>query len=944
MACARPALSGFAARHAAGARRCGVADSRVHSHASAGARTTSASSRAPTRRFARAASRPAESSPRGARVASRAAVDQVAGAADWSHVDPDYLYNSIADKLTYLNDFERSEVYAATEIAFHAHDGQRRKSGEPFVTHPVAVAGILADQHMDHETVIAGLLHDTVEDTDAVTFESIHDRFGPAVRRIVEGETKVSKVSSSVSKQGAELTPDEAKAAAANVQADDLQQMFLAMTTEVRVIIVKLADRLHNMRTLGSLKPEKRVKISRETLLVFAPLAKLLGMYEVKNELEALAFRWSAPEYHAETARWFDELSVRQEPVVRRATAELRRRLEEDEYLRAVCAKVDVTPRAKELYGLYRKAGGEKLGAIGAGSLVPAGSSSSSSSKNGAGKNGKNGSAGKNGDGAAAVDVSHRAFVSSLRQVSEVAQLRVVLRLRDDAYLENGGVHAVSSRVCYHVLGAVHAMWPPVPGRMKDYVATPKLNGYRALHTVVLPIGSDQGSPGPEGQGRVTENEVFPLELQIRTESMHRMAEHGIAADPEVKAAWRSTARRTGKRLRRKRREAAAAAAEAAAEGCELAADAVPLCDFRSVDDGESSDESDEEDDEEDDDLEDSVLTRSGHARQVAWLSNIREWQEEFLGVLTAEEFVDTITGDLLGRRVFVFTPSGGVMNLPHGSTAVDYAFYTDTGLDMVEAKVNGVSVDFDVALKNADVVEIVTRETSGVELLGGAGEASASAVANLVAKSKIALQREFLGMARTRSARAKIKKFLADAGASISEDEDDDAVVAIADLDVMPSSDVDVIDATEATAELRVAAENLVREATRAGAEVGRATRRYSVSTVWLRCADKDGLLREISAVISEIGGCSIVGYAGESLGDGEFVMTYTFAMDSRGVLAAAAERGGEDPEAATKNARRALAEFDGRLAALFRELRRNPSVLEAKLFCKTGTRESPF
>ena len=200
-----------------------------------------------TFRSSRVSSRGIVSTRRSRRL--RAAVDQVAGAADWSNVDPDYLHDSIADKLTYLNDFERSEVYAAIEIAFHAHDGQRRKSGEPFVTHPVAVAGILADQHMDHETVIAGLLHDTVEDTDAVTFESIEDRFGPAVRRIVEGETKVSKVSSSVSKQGAELTPDAAKAAAANVQADDLQQMFLAMTTEVRVIIVKLADRLHNMRT-----------------------------------------------------------------------------------------------------------------------------------------------------------------------------------------------------------------------------------------------------------------------------------------------------------------------------------------------------------------------------------------------------------------------------------------------------------------------------------------------------------------------------------------------------------------------------------------------------------------------------------------------------------------------------------------------------------------------
>jgi (p)ppGpp synthase/HD superfamily hydrolase len=124
----------------------------------------------------------------GAAAAARADID-------WSFVDPAYLYSTIHAKMAYLSDLERAEVYAATEMAFHAHDGQKRKSGEPFVTHPVAVAGILADQRMDHETVIAGLLHDTVEDTDHVTFDSIQERFGPAVRRIVEGETKVSKVS-----------------------------------------------------------------------------------------------------------------------------------------------------------------------------------------------------------------------------------------------------------------------------------------------------------------------------------------------------------------------------------------------------------------------------------------------------------------------------------------------------------------------------------------------------------------------------------------------------------------------------------------------------------------------------------------------------------------------------------------------------------------------------
>ena len=440
--------------------------------------------------------------------------------------------------------------------------------------------------------------------------------------------------------------------------------------------------------------------------------------------------------------------------------------------------------------------------------------------------------------------------------MSEVAQLRVVLRLRDDAYLENGGVHAVSSRVCYHVLGAVHAMWPPVPGRMKDYVATPKLNGYRALHTVVLPIGSDQGSPGPEGQGRVAENEVFPLELQIRTESMHRMAQHGIAADPEVKAAWRSTARRTGKRLRGKHREgaAAAAAAEAAAGGCELAADAVPLCDSGSVDDGESSDE---EVDDSDDDLEDSVLIRSGHARQVAWLSNIREWQEEFLGVLTAEEFVDTITGDLLGRRVFVFTPSGGVHEPParkhRGGLRLLHRRGTRHGGSESERRRGGFRRGAEERGRGGDCHSRDERGGAPRRRGGSLRVSRRQPRGQVQDRAPAAIPRD---RAHTRSARAKIKKFLADAGASISEDEDDDAVVAIADLDVMSSSDVDVIDVTEATAELRVAAENLAREATSAGAEVGRATRTYTVSTVWLRCmtirTDSSG---RFPAVISEIG-----------------------------------------------------------------------------------------
>jgi GTP pyrophosphokinase len=985
-ALARAAHAVCANRRVHTSARTTASDERSASHASASARGASPGSRVAPRRFtpsftaprsrtglprtgatagrrrvvAAATSEPSDSQSSGAETESSRVESSIVGGTtkdDWSHVTPDWLYRSIEPELnSYLSEFERQEVYQAVVLAFDAHDGQRRKSGEPFITHPVAVAGILAEQKMDHETVIAGLLHDTVEDTDRVTFESIEDRFGRAVRRIVEGETKVSKVSSSVSKktnpgQSDEASKSESVSPSAknknDVQADDLREMFLAMTQEVRVIVVKLADRLHNMRTLGSLKPEKRVKISRETLLVFAPLAKLLGMYSVKNELEDLAFRWSSPEAHAETARWCDELSKRQEPTVRRAAEELRALCESDPFLKNKCARVEVIPRAKELYGVYRKATKEEKKEL-------------------------------------------LTLAERLRSVREVAQLRVVLEL-DDTTVADGGANGVSTRVCYHVLGLVHERWPPVPGRMNDYIATPKLNGYRALHTVVLPIGETRKDATTRNDDDERKKDVFPIELQIRTGEMHRMAESGIAADPEVKAAWRATARRTARRMHKAR---VAKLRETSDDASETVVASFP---FASMDSDSDSDEdvSDSHDDE-----EDSVLIRSGHARQVAWLSNIREWQEEFLGVLTAEEFVDTVTGDLLGRRVFVFTPTGGVMNLPHGSTVVDFAFYTDAGLDAVRCSVNGAPCDFDRALKNADVVEIfragddernvfaktsssssreyddsndATRDVSNdsslnfssyglefsdgvnldaadrndgrndalfnLELLGGAGEASAAAVASAARKQRVATQRRFLQIARTRSARAKIKKFLAEHGAL--DDEVDGVSTQSGSLNAANrSADEDTLDVTD---EIRQAARALVA-AKESGADsdavssTSSATspesfrslsRKVSGARVTLRCVDKDGLLREISSAISAIEGCSIVGYAGESVAKNEFLMTYTIVLETSKLSETEFDGSQSDAEAA-------VMDVDARLHALFKALRAHDRVLDARLFCK--------
>jgi len=239
---------------------------RVVSHCSAGARVEAKTSVVPPRRFSTRLAG-ARWPRRNGRSECASAVDDPGASCDgqdglisrsgtamepnalrdWSHVTYDWLYHSIEADLGYLDQFEKDEIYAATKIAFIAHDGQRRKSGEPFIMHPVAVAQILAQQKMDHETVVAGLLHDTVEDTDHVTFESIQERFGPAVRRIVEGETKVSKVSSSVSKKkdagavggSVDGSADDTPPTTQNVQADDLREMFLAMTQEVRIAFPK---------------------------------------------------------------------------------------------------------------------------------------------------------------------------------------------------------------------------------------------------------------------------------------------------------------------------------------------------------------------------------------------------------------------------------------------------------------------------------------------------------------------------------------------------------------------------------------------------------------------------------------------------------------------------------------------------------------------------------
>ncbi|WP_243093440.1 RelA/SpoT family protein [Thermus thalpophilus] len=469
------------------------------------------------------------------------------------------LWEKLEPHLEYLSPEEREKVRQAYLFAEEAHRGQVRKSGEPYITHPVAVAEILASLRMDADTVAAGLLHDTLEDC-GVAAEELERRFGPAVRRIVEGETKVSKLYKLANLEGEEK------------RAEDLRQMFIAMAEDVRIIIVKLADRLHNLRTLEFMPPEKQKRIAQETLEIYAPLAHRLGMGQLKWELEDLSFRYLHPEAYQALLSRIQETQEARERLVKKAMAALEEALKRDELLQAQLQGFEVTGRPKHLYSIWKKMEREN---------------------------------------------------KALEQIYDLLAVRVILDPKPSPTEEGRALR--EKQVCYHVLGLVHALWQPIPGRVKDYIAVPKPNGYQSLHTTVIAL------------------EGLPLEVQIRTREMHRIAEYGIAAHWLYK------------------------------EG---------LTDPEEI------------------------------KRRVSWLKSIQEWQQEFS---SSREFVEAVTRDLLGGRVFVFTPKGRIINLPKGATPVDFAYHihTEVGHHMVGAKVNGRIVPLSYELQNGDMVEILTAKNA---------------------------------------------------------------------------------------------------------------------------------------------------------------------------------------------------------------------------------------
>lgn len=336
---------------------------------------------------------------------------------------PDYV-RKLLQAASYLPKEQLPLLRRAWEVGAAAHEGQMRKSGEPYITHPVAVAGVLADMGLDAETLIAAILHDTIEDTP-LGRDEIAAEFGEAVAELVDGVTKLDKLK----------FRDRQEAAA-----ESFRKMLLAMSRDLRVIMIKLADRLHNMRTLGAQSAEARKRIARETLDIYAPIAQRLGMNLIKSELQDLSFRAMYPLRHA-----IIERHIRSQPVMRReAMAQIETHLSQRLHKEGIGHRL--ISRIKTPWSIYTKM---------------------------------------------------RAENKSFDRVMDVFGFRVVVQ---------------SVPACYHALGAVHAVYKPLDGRFRDFIAIPKANGYQSLHTVLF---------GPYGS---------PIEVQIRTEEMDLVAERGVAA------------------------------------------------------------------------------------------------------------------------------------------------------------------------------------------------------------------------------------------------------------------------------------------------------------------------------------------------------------------------------------------------------------------------------
>lgn len=430
---------------------------------------------------------------------------------------------------------DKKMVEKAFYFAESAHAGQKRESGEDYIIHPVEVACILAEMGLDTSTIIAGLIHDVIEDTK-YTYDDVAKRFSTEVANLVDGVTKLGKIKFQTKEEE---------------QANNVRKMLLAMTKDIRVILIKLADRLHNMRTLKYMPENKQKEKAKETLDIYAPLAHRLGISKIKWELEDLSFRYLNPEEYYDLVDKIAAKRTEREADIKEILKEV------SEILDNAGINAEIDGRPKHFYSIYKK-------------MVTKG--------------------------------------KSIDEVFDLMAFRIIVN---------------SIKDCYAVLGMVHTLYKPIPGRFKDYIAMPKPNMYQSLHTTVL---------AKDGK---------PFEIQIRTFEMHKTAEYGIAAHWQYK------------------------------EGT-------------------------------------TNVKESDIQSKLAWIREVIEWQRD---EDNPKEFMENFKIDLFSDEVFVFTPRGKVINLPHGATPIDLAYriHTDVGNRCIGAKVNGRIVSLDYELKTGEIVEILT-------------------------------------------------------------------------------------------------------------------------------------------------------------------------------------------------------------------------------------------
>ena len=448
---------------------------------------------------------------------------------------------TLLSQITYLGKEGISLVEKAYVLAEKAHRNTYRKSGEPFINHPLKVAIKLAHLHLDAEVIAAALLHDVLEDSP-LTYGVIKKEFGHNIASMVFGVSKLKKIQLNLKEEN---------------QVENLRKMFIAMAKDIRVVLIKLADRWHNMETLSALDQEKQKQVALETLQIYAPLAHRLGMGEVKGILEDLAFPYAYPEEYQKLSA----LALPRYEERKKYAETLEKKVKK--LLQQHKIQGTVHSRAKHFYSLYKKL---------------------------------------------------QKYNMEINKIYDLIALRII-------------VPDIAN--CYKVLGLLHKNWKPLPGKIKDYIAIPKPNGYQSLHTTVFCE-----------EGKI-------VEFQIRTFKMHQRAEYGIAAH------WHYTEQ--GKQ---------------------------------------------------------STLMD----KKLLWVKELANWQNRFQN---QKDFLENLKIDIFNNRIFVFTPKGDVIDLPEGATPVDFAYqiHSEIGNHCYGAKVNEKMVALDFALKNGDIVEIITQKNAKPKL-----------------------------------------------------------------------------------------------------------------------------------------------------------------------------------------------------------------------------------